>query len=205
MTAQSTIVGPDGTPSPTPHRAGCRCTRCDNAPRDCPHPGCDRVGAKAPRGVGPLASHFTWSHGGRTRGLTRVVVPNGVGWLTGVFRSPHRLAALHLETFPQFSKWLSEAWKIRPKRNRRTARNAMRGHLAAARELAQRDPGARVEISTTRPAVPATLAAVMYAVALEADVSVGVITTVLLAYGVEHLAKELRATGYAPQPRLPSA
>jgi hypothetical protein len=53
--------------------------------------------------------------------------------------------------------------------------------------------------------VPATLGAAICGLALEADTPIRHIVTAMLAYGMEAFAKELRATGYAPEVRLPRA
>ena len=88
---------------------------------------------------------------------------------------------------------------------RRRTRNAVAASLREARTLAARSPNERFELMGQSTVVPAVLGEAICLVALEANIPVRNVVTAMLAYGVEAFARELRATNYAPQPRLPVA
>ncbi|MFY9838207.1 MAG: hypothetical protein WAK55_17405 [Xanthobacteraceae bacterium] len=178
---------------------------CDETPRDCPHADCWAQGADAPRGIRRLGQHIAWVHRRRRRGFARVIVPDGTGWLTHVLRDPHRAAGLHLEALPRFARWLVEHWHIENRKPRTRRRTALRNAIADAHTLAQRAPNEPFSLPTSPPRVPAVLGEALCLVALEANVPIGYVVSAMLAYGVEAFAKELRSTGYAPYPRLPTA
>lgn len=177
---------------------------CDETPRDCPHLGCDAVGPKAPRGIRRLGQHITWVHKRRRRGFSRVIVPDGTGWLTHVLRDPHRAAGLHLEALPRFTRWLTETWKREPRKMLARRRNGLRLALAECRSKIARSPSEPYMLPGSPPEVPAALGEALCLIALESNVPLRHIVTATLAYGVEAFAKELRSTNYAPYPRLPS-
>ena len=132
------------------------------------------------------------------------MVPDGTGWLTHVLRDPHRAAGLHLESLPRFARWLAQTWKRQPRAMRRRQRSEVTAALNDAMTLVARSPNEPFTLPMAPPAVPAVLGEAICLVALEANVPVRNIVTAMLAYGVEAFAKELRATNYAPQPRLPT-
>ena len=178
---------------------------CDQQPRDCPHPGCLATGADAPLGIRRLGQHIAWVHKRRRRGFSRVIVPDGTGWLTHVLRDPHRAAGLHLGELPRFARWLTQSWERKSHKMRKRTRNALRLAIAEAQTAAARSPNEPYTLPTSPPTVPAVLGETLGLIALEADVPLRTIVTAMLAYGVEAFAKELRATTYAPQVRLPQA
>lgn len=180
------------------HPENCRCGVHDKSPRACPYAGCDAVKP----GIRSLGQHISWVHKRRRRSFTKVVIPDGTGWLTGVLRDPRRAAGLHLESLPKFSQWLHQQWDRVPHQFGKRSRAATKGHRSHASML---PADAAYRLPTMAPEVPAALGAVILELALAADVPTNTIVTALLCYGTEYLAKELRATHYAPQPRLPAA
>jgi hypothetical protein len=185
------------------HPDDCTCGMCDEQPRDCPHPGCWAVAGDAPRGIRRLGQHIAWVHKRRRRGFARVIVPDGTGWLTHVLRDPHRAAGLHLEALPRFARWLTQTWEIKSQTMRRRTRTALRNAVSDAAALAARSPNEPYTLPTSPPVVPAVLGESICLLALEADTPIRNVVTAMLAYGVEAFAKELRASNYAPTPKLP--
>lgn len=156
-------------------------------------------------GIRRLGQHIAWVHKRRRRGFARVIVPDGTGWLTHVLRDPHRAAGLHLESLPRFARWLVQTWQRQPHKMRKRTRAALRLAVALAQTAAARAPNEPFVLPTAQPTVPAVLGEALCLLALEANVPIRTVVTAMLAYGVEAFAKELRATGYAPDVRLPEA
>lgn len=176
------------------HPEGCTCAYHDHAPTVCRVPGCGKVcKGRAARG-----SHEAWVHKRRRRGFTKVLIPDGLGFLQGVLRDPHRAAGLHLGELPKFAQRLSQGIP----RNNKAARRRARVALDLAREALQRSPDEPFQIIMSELKVPAALGEVVLQLAIEADIAPKTMLIALMSYGLEALAKELRVTRMAPAPRL---
>jgi hypothetical protein len=88
---------------------------------------------------------------------------------------------------------------------RRRRRIQVDGHRADAAALLARSPNEPYTLPVRLPQVPAALGVTMLDLAHESNVPLRYVTVALLCYGVEMLAKELRATSHAPYPRIPSS
>lgn len=123
-----------------------------------------------------------------------LIVPDGLGYLTSTLTTPERLSTVSLAAISRFAQIIND------QRNFRAQRFSKRERLILEQLRRGEDAGGiKLTLQT-----PADQARIIYELAKTVNVPVQAILPLLLSYGLEYLARELRATKNAPTPKSPT-
>ncbi len=174
------------------HPTGCVCAIHDLEPRNCPKfVNGERCG-KVCLGPRALGSHVAWMHKRRKRKMQAVLVPSGTGYLQRLLRDPRSANRLDVSALPRFAQMLAQA-----PHGRRRLRRSARAMLLEAQEHPH-------DAFRNTLRIPGTIAEPIALLALLGDVPVTVVTSALLAFGLEMLANEVRKYKAVPMPHVPT-
>lgn len=143
------------------------------------------------------------AHGGSTgrgkapkRRTQIVVVPDGLGYLINTTSTPERLQTVSLQAVSRFAAALNDQRHFRSQKFSRRERE----QLKCLRDGA---PGAVGDLDVKIPLVP-DQALALYQIAQSANIPAKSVASLLVSYGLEHLATELRTQRTAPPPKSPT-
>jgi hypothetical protein len=120
-----------------------------------------------------------------------VIVPDGLGYLKRFVTSPDGLAGYNLSVVSRFAAALNDG---RPSKKRFTKGSKM------ILQAMVKNP---IPLNMVKCEVPSAQAIAVYQLALSVNASPGDVGSLLIAYGLEHLALELRAGKSAPPVGIP--
>lgn len=180
------------------HWPDCRCILCLNFHATCPR--CSREFTTYPSFRAHEAAHVRADK--KEKDLSRsqqqilgrrtVVVPNGLGYLEKVVIRKDGLAAYNLGVISRFAAALNDGRKVKKGFNK--------GHKLVLQSLQKEKP----PLSLLKVEIPPDQALSIYQLALAANAYPGDVAALLVSYGLEKLAHELRATGSAPPVGTPN-
>ena len=171
---------------PKPHKADCTCALHDRSPRTC-----DQCGLLC-AGAGSLGSHIRYAHkGGLRRKRKPKLVPDGEGFVRRVLMDQ----TVNVSALSRFAATLEAAASNGTKR--KWSRRVLKD------QITQYDTLGNDWIQMNYCVLPANYLSLIGRLSLLAGVPVRTTFAALITYGIEHLAKELRATRSASVPHLP--
>ena len=173
---------------------GCRCNKCLKFTKEC-------CGTLWPSWTA-YRKHETTAHAknySRHRPPHRTnktcIVPDGLGGLKTIITTPERLASVSLGALTRYAAALNAERHLRKARFSRAERTVL-GDL--------RD-GKGAGFIDVKTAISNDQALVIYELAQAINIPVKSVASLLVSYGLELLAKELRNTGAAPAPKQPTS
>ncbi len=181
-------------PGPKHWPGACRCPRCYKINEQCKK--CERVFTTYPGLRAHEAGHVrreTKANLGERPQNKRFtprksyVVPSGLGYLTRVITNRDGLAAYNLAVVSRFAAALNDKRKLK--------KRFTKGHKLHLKKLLKE---ATFPTSKVICELPKNQTISVYQLALAVNANPGDVASLLVSYGLEHLASELRRTNAAP-------